>query len=103
MAAVPAKPRSPSPDPSTVASGSQGQTGKFDKHSGGAVSRQAKMQKQLEKGILEFDQMEIEEVLPGPTPSEGLLAGIGAGVFQNLTQNPLDAQMDLTFPVFGRD
>ncbi len=45
--------------------------------------------------------MEVEEVLPGPTPSEGLLSGVGAGVFRSLTQNPLDAKMDLTILVFG--
>ncbi len=61
LAALPAKPRPPSPDPSKVASGSQGQTGKLDKQPIDAVSRQAKMQKQLEKGVLEFDQMEIED------------------------------------------
>ncbi len=88
------------PDPPEVASSSKGQMGKFDKQASGVVSRQAKVQKQLEKGTLEFDQMEIENVLPGPTPSQGLLSGVSAGVFRNLTQNLLDAKMDLSVPVF---
>ncbi len=91
----------PAPDLSEVASGSKGQMGKFDIQLSGAASRQAKVEKQLEKGILEFDQMEIGEVLPGPTPSQGLLSGVGTGVFRSLTQNPLDAKMDLSVPVFG--
>ncbi len=105
LATLPVKLKSaaqpPAPHPSEVASGSKGQTGKFDKQPSGAASRQAKVENQLEKGILEFDQMEIEEVLPGPTPSQGLLSGASARVFRSLTQNPLDAKMDLSVPVFG--
>ncbi len=103
LAALPVNLRPPSPDLSEVASESQGQTGKFDKQPSSTASQKAKVQKQLEKGILQFDQMEIEDVLPGPTPSEGLLTGVGAEAFRSLTQNPLNAKMDLTIPVFGGD
>ncbi len=45
--------------------------------------------------------MGVEDVLPGLTPSQGLLSGVSAQVFRNLTQNLLDTKMDLSVPVIG--